>query len=116
MGYRLRFKHRKKHVSMESSLFPEQKTFLRRYACAERHPGLCYTRDVDVYKNTLQLATSIERLVSQHVSRFISIEGGTSADMSDIVLEQSLFVCEHRGRRSFAPQSVVLACCSSRLR
>ena len=33
----------------------------KRYACAEKHPGLCFSRDADKYQECLHLAKQIEK-------------------------------------------------------
>ena len=58
---RLRWKYRGDMFVPRSKLIPETTTFMHRFSCSERHPGLCFSRDSDIYETVLNLAASMER-------------------------------------------------------
>ena len=57
---RVRVANRSNLVSTDRKTIPEKKVFLRVLSCAQAHPGLCSTRDSDVYERALQFAKNIE--------------------------------------------------------
>jgi hypothetical protein len=54
-------KTRERLLAEDKGAIPDNRQYVRRYSCSERHPGLCLTRDADVYQQVLDFATSLER-------------------------------------------------------
>ena len=58
----------------DGSSIPSDKSFTRRYACHQKHPGLCYTKDGDTYIETLQLAKFFEQFFTAgHKHKFFHV-------------------------------------------
>ena len=99
-------------VNKDAGLISAELALTRRFSCSEKHPGLCFTKDAGIYQDALQLASSLEKLAIESVGRFLLIEGSDQVDIGNILWEQAVFACEHRARRSYAPQAMVFAWCS----
>eukprot|EP00973_Karenia_brevis_P047156 6544310-Karenia_brevis.AAC.1 len=46
---------------------PNEASFSIRLSCGECHPGLCASRDGDIYNEALTLATSMEKCLGDHL-------------------------------------------------
>jgi hypothetical protein len=57
---RVRVANRPNLVSTDRKTIPDKKVFIRTLSCAQAHPGLCSTRDSDVYVRAIQFAKNIE--------------------------------------------------------
>jgi hypothetical protein len=53
---------------------PTQHTFFKRLSCSQKHPGLCFSKDVQIYEETLLLASNLERyLLKEHVGQYFRL-------------------------------------------
>jgi hypothetical protein len=110
---RMRWNKRKSMTSTDEGIISPDTTFLRRFACWERHPGLCFAKDAVIYNSALRMSSSIERFCRiEFVGRYLLLRG--TSDAGDEMLAMPLYVSERRARRSFAPQVVVFTNCAYR--
>jgi hypothetical protein len=87
-------------------VIPAAKTFERRFACHERHPGLCWHADAAVYASTIAFVQNLERLIVA-VDRdsgplHFASNGGPEFQMI-------AYLAGRRARRPYAPQVLVFA-------
>ena len=47
----------------DAGAIPADRTFPHRYSCGERHPGLCFTKDDEFYRECLEVASAMEQFV-----------------------------------------------------
>ena len=50
-------------VSGGDAAMPPELRIPKRFSCSEMHPGLCFTRDKDVYQSVRTCAATLERLL-----------------------------------------------------
>ena len=110
-GYRLRWKGKDGLVaSGDKNLIPHEHTFQKRFSCQQRHPGLCYSEDSDVYTSALQVAKNIEAWCTADklhgYARIYNPDDDSAA--------QVLYIADKRSRRTYSPQVVVFALCGTR--
>ena len=110
-GYRLRWKRKDGLVaSGDKNLIPHEHTFQKRFSCQQRHPGLCYSEDSDVYTSALQVAKNIEAWCTADklhgYARIYNPDDDSAA--------QVLYIADKRSRRTYSPQVVVFALCGAR--
>jgi hypothetical protein len=58
---KLRWVNRPRLLVCDKGAIPDNRQYVRRLSCSERHPGLCFSRDSDVYTQAILLAGNIER-------------------------------------------------------
>jgi hypothetical protein len=64
-------------ISKDAGLIAPGKRFLHRYSCCERHPGLCFTRDSEVYEDAKLLGRNFEAFCSSdRVGQFLLLRPG----------------------------------------
>jgi hypothetical protein len=95
--------------SADQDYIPATKQFVKRVACGDRHPGLCFERDAAVYTQTLVFAKNLERLFST-VNLLRGFVRFQSANAS-IPLTVVAYLAGTRARRLYAPQVLVFATC-----
>ena len=116
IGCERRAEHRQTLVvSGSKRTLPVHEQLSHRFACSERHPGLCVTQDVEIYEDALQFAKSLEAFVACHhvVHKFIRIFEPSLPDDDDAAarMERVVFVAASRARRTFSPQVLPLTMC-----
>ena len=75
---------------------PEDKTFTRRLACWQKHPGLCFERDAAIYDDSLGLARNFERFfIDPVLHKYVKLV----TDRFDILV---VYFCFQRARRPHA--------------
>ena len=88
---------------------------VRRFSCAERHPGVCFTKDALQYQEILLLARYIESYCTDgRRGKFLQIWSDPDAVAvagGEQRVSIVVYVAERRARRPFAPQAVVFAHC-----
>ena len=57
---RIRWENRHLLLAQDAGLVPKEKTYKHRRSCSAAHPGLCATKDKDLYRDALTLAKAIE--------------------------------------------------------
>ena len=119
-GNKLRWAMREGVVSEDRGLVPRTVAYRHRFACWERHPGLCYCKDRAVYTDAMALATNLENyFTAKRAGTFVLLEAfkfALTADgevdklnLGDHVGDMVVYHSCRRERRSFAPQKVSLA-------
>ena len=93
-------------IVKDNNAVPAEKKFCIRLSCRELHPGLCCSRDSEVYRDALQLAKSLERCIGEHLLyKFILLKEGTPGDRRG----KFFYVCRRRRRRPYSQMTHVLA-------
>ena len=92
----------------DKKLIPHEHTFQKRFSCQQRHPGLCYSADSDVYTSALQVAKNIEAwCTADKLHGYARIY-----NPDDDNVAQVLYIADKRSRRTYSPQVVVFALCA----
>lgn len=94
---KIRFDGRGQAFVADDARIPASRSFSRRLACHEAHPGLCATEDSAVYQQALTIASSLERFfVAALLNAFCLLQG------VDPQIEVIVHFCSKRARRSYA--------------
>jgi hypothetical protein len=79
----LRWRARQRLVSTDRGAIQPQRAFSIRYSCSQRHHGLCFTRDADVYHEVLALAALMEKFFDAScVGKPFKLSGADNAAFS----------------------------------
>ena len=110
----LRWSHRNDVFVPASSMIPEDQVFVHRFSCQERHPGLCYTRHADIYKNVNIAVASMERwFTEERKYKFFMVLGRVAAAAEE---KACVYFAHSRARRPHAQVTHVMASVSARLK
>ena len=86
---------------------PEERVFMCRYSCWQRHPGLCLSKHADVYQEALTIARSFERhFTPSDVGKHFMV-----SDPHTTTFAFLMYLAEHRQRRPHAQQRLVFLEC-----
>ena len=105
-----RWANRTKLVVADCGKIPDERAFLHRYSCWERHPGLCWSRDRDVYDDVLRMAKSMERLFTSALvgHYFVIFDMDEIRDRAAVV-----YLASRRARRPHSQQVLNFIACSA---
>jgi hypothetical protein len=79
----------------DTGLIPKSRSFTRRFACCEAHPGVCATKDAN-YHDVLRLVGSLERyFVAAFLNHFFQFVISTPDS------ELRIHFCDKRSRRPY---------------
>jgi hypothetical protein len=112
-GFAMRKQTRSSLVSTDDSeRIPAARRFCHRYACHDRHPGLCFTAHADIYTEVVKFGRSFEQLAGSVDldSSFLKVTG-CHADGSG-TNTKIVYLAGRRARRPYAPQVLVFAYCT----
>ena len=97
-------------VSGGDAAMPPELRIPKRFSCSEMHPGLCFTRDKDVYQSVRTCAATLERLLdTPGVYFFVRAE----AEDRGLLLRIVCWFAHKRARRPYAKQTHLLTECTA---
>ena len=104
---RVRWRNRRKLIVKDEGRIPPSRLFVKRYACSERHPGLCFTQDADVYRRVIAAAPSFERFFTKDSVGSFFMFWDARADSDSF----AVFFAHRRERKPYAQQVAVFVWC-----
>ena len=98
-----RWASRKKLLVEDQNAIPRNRTFLHRYSCWQRHPGLCFTKDHTIYNSCLAMAAAMEKYFNDGDKGFYFLVFDPANRSDGFVV----YLAHVRARRPFAQQRFV---------
>jgi len=87
---------------------PDAKQYLHRFSCGDLHPGLCASKDADVYRDSLRLAKSLEACLGPTLlCSFLQLSDPSQPAVAPLYF----YFCLLRKRRFHAQVTHVLVAC-----
>ena len=105
----IRWNAREQLLINDAGAIPADKTFEIRPSCSERHPGLCCTKDTEIYGVVLGLASKLGRFFTEDMrGSFYFLQNGPIEDGCGVCV----YFAHRRNRRFYAQVTHVFIECS----